>query len=76
MAAVACIVLTGCQWPESREVAVPDVRHAVDIGEPGVEKFLGEGFDNELRLRMTFHLAGDRDARRAHLPQRLRAVLR
>lgn len=61
MAAIACTVLTGCQWPESREVVVPDVRHAVDIGGPGDEKFLGDGFYNELRLRTTFHLAGDRD---------------
>jgi len=34
MAAIACIALAGCQWPESREVVVPDVRYAVDIGGP------------------------------------------
>ena len=54
IATVACIVLTGCQWPESREVVVPEVRHAVDIGKPRDEKFLGEGLHNEQRPRMTF----------------------
>jgi len=44
MAAIACIALAGCQWPESREVVVPDIHHMVDVGAPNDEEFIGQGF--------------------------------